>query len=516
MILPKLADRACGLLAHPTSLPGPHGCGDLGASARAWLDFLVKGGQRWWQMLPIGPVGYGNSPYSAQSAFAGSALLLALEPLVEAGWLGPRALDPASALPPERVDYQATERFREGCLREAFAVFAGRGAADARWSAFSKFEDEACSWLDGFALFRAIKRAQGDVAWTQWPAPLRDREPAALAEASRALGLDARFERFTQWLFFEQWRALRAECASRDIGLIGDVPIFVAHDSADVWQNRELFHLSADGNPTVIAGVPPDYFSKTGQRWGNPLYRWAQMKKTGYRWWIDRMRTTLERFDAVRLDHFIGFTRYWEIPASEPTAVKGRWVKGPGSDFFAALARECGDLPLIAEDLGVVTPSVKRLRDQFRLPGIKVLQFAFGTDPQAPDFLPHNYRRRAVVYTGTHDNDTTMGWFNEPGGGESTRSAAQTEKERVTAMRYLGSTDARRVHWDMIRAVYASVARTAMVPLQDALGLGAEARMNHPGTVARNWEWRAEASALSPELAAQLAELAKTFERSAA
>ncbi|MGO9712740.1 MAG: 4-alpha-glucanotransferase [Polyangiaceae bacterium] len=515
MSAPKLGERTSGLLVHPTSLAGPHGCGDIGASSLRWLDFMRVSGHRWWQMLPVGPVGYGNSPYSAQSAFAGSALLLALEPLVEAGWLETRALDARASLPAERVDYAATERFRETCLRTAFSAFVSRGARDPRWKAFVAFEECERGWLDGFALFRAIKRAHDRVAWTSWPAALRDRKGPELDRAARGLADDVRFEKMTQWLFFEQWRTLRAECASRHIGLIGDVPIFVAHDSADVWQERELFHLDALGAPTVIAGVPPDYFSATGQRWGNPHYRWPRLKKTGYRWWLDRMQTTLARFDAVRIDHFIGFTRYWEIPASEPTAVKGRWVRGPGADFFRALAKEIGELPLIAEDLGVVTPRVKRLRDHFKLPGIKVLQFAFGTDPQAPGFLPHNYRRRAVVYTGTHDNDTTVGWFSEVGGGASTRSAAQTERERQTVMHYLGSdsSDGSEIHWDMIRAAYASVARTAIVPLQDALGLGTRARMNHPGTVEGNWEWRVDDGALTVELAVRLADLARTYGR---
>jgi 4-alpha-glucanotransferase len=513
MSLPRLGLRSSGLLVHPTSLPGPHGSGDLGVSARRWLDFVRASGHRWWQMLPVGPTGYGNSPYSAQSAFAGSALLLALEPLVEAGWLDERALAGGGELPPGRVDYPATARFREECLRAALGVLADLGPRDPRWAAFLAFEEAEREWLDGFALYRAIKRAHGHVAWTSWPAELRDREGGALGRAARDLASDVRFEKLTQWLFSVQWRALREECSERGIGLTGDLPIFVAHDSADVWQERELFHLDAEGSPTIVAGVPPDYFSATGQRWGNPHYRWRALKKTGYRWWLDRMRMTLARFDAVRIDHFIGFTRYWAIPATEPTAVKGRWMRGPGADFFDALERETGSLPLIAEDLGVVTPRVKRLRDQFELPGIKVLQFAFGTDPQAPGFLPHNYRRRAVVYTGTHDNDTTVGWFNEVGGGASMRSTAQTEVERATALRYLGAKDGREIHWEMIRTAYASVARTAIVPLQDALGLGTEARMNHPGTVEGNWEWRVDEGALTPELAARLAGVARTYAR---
>jgi len=511
--LPTLGDRACGVLAHMTSLSGPHGCGDLGDSSRAMLDFLASSDQQWWQMLPVGPTGYGNSPYSAQSAFAGSELLVALEPLVAAGWLDVRALDEAKTLPRGRVDYGATSRFREKCLRAAFATFYARNHRDPKWEASVAFVDQSRAWLDGFALFRALKRVHGGVAWTDWPAPLRDRDRTALATAVRDLRDEIAFEKFVQWLFSDQWGAFREACASRGVGLIGDVPIFVAHDSADVWTHRELFHLGDDGQPTVVAGVPPDYFSRTGQRWGNPLYRWTRAKKSGYRWWIDRMKATLSRFDAVRLDHFIGFQRYWEIPASEPTAVKGRWMKGPGADFFEAVRESIGALPLIAEDLGAVTPRVLALRDQFHLPGIKVLQFAFGTDASSPDFLPHNYTRSAVVYTGTHDNDTTRGWFDDPGGASGTRSPEQTEKERRTAMRYLGVDSGREIHWSMIRAAYASVATTAIVPLQDALGLGTDARMNHPGTASNNWEWRIEGTALTRDVGARLADLARTYDR---
>ncbi len=513
MNVPTLGDRACGVLVHLTSLAGPHGCGDLGDSARAMIEFLASSDQRWWQMLPVGPLGYGNSPYSAQSAFAGSDLLIALAPLVSAGWLDARALDAAETLPRGRIDYQATARFRETCLRAAFATFYARNHRDPQWEACVAFAGDARAWLDGFALFRALKRVHGGVAWTDWPAPLRDRDRAALGAAVRDLRDEIAFEKFVQWVFHEQWRSFRAACASRGLGLIGDVPIFVAHDSADVWANRELFHLADDGRPTLVAGVPPDYFSRTGQRWGNPLYRWTHAKKTGFRWWIDRLKTTLDRFDAVRLDHFIGFQRYWEIPASEPTAVKGRWMKGPGAPFFEAVREAVGALPLIAEDLGAVTPRVLALRDRFHLPGIKVLQFAFGTDASAPSFLPHNYTRRAVVYTGTHDNDTTRGWFEDPGGASGTRSPEQTEKERRTAMHYLGVENGREIHWSMIRAAYASVATTAIVPLQDVLGLGTEARMNHPGTASGNWEWRVAEGALTRDVGARLADLARTYDR---
>jgi len=507
---PRLGERSAGILVHPTSLPGPHGCGDIGATARAWIDFSASAAQSWWQMLPVGPLGYGNSPYSAQSAFAGNPLLVALDPLVERGWIDARMLGTAS-LPRARVDYPATHLFRMSCLREAAARFFARRDRDERRS-FDAFVERERAWLDGFALFRAIKRAHDDVEWTRWPAPLRDRNADALARASHDLADEIAFEKLVQWIFDEQWRTLRAHAAARDVGLVGDVPIVVAHDSADVWEHRELFFLDDEGAPTYVAGVPPDYFSRTGQRWGNPLYRWRTLKRSGYDWWVRRMRSTLTRFDVARLDHFIGFQRYWRIPAREPNAVNGKWMKGPGADLFSVLERELGGLPLIAEDLGAITPSVKRLRDRLGLPGIRVLQFAFGTDPSAPDFLPHNHPRRAVVYTGTHDNDTTLGWFHDRGG-EGARSPEQTEIERRAAMRYLGVRDAHEIHWDMIRAAYASVARTAIVPLQDVLGLGSEARMNHPGTLAGNWEWRFAASDLTPAIAERLADLARTYGR---
>jgi 4-alpha-glucanotransferase len=472
------------------------------------VDFLGRAGQRWWQTLPVGPVGYGNSPYSALSAFAGSALLIDLDDLVGLGLLSPRDLAEVR-LPRDRVNYAATRVFRERHLRAAHRQLGRKRRLRA---AIAAFAEENRAWLDDFCLYRALKRAHDERAWIEWEPEVRDRRPAALERARGALAEDLDFVAFEQWLFDRQWRALREHTRSRGVGLIGDVPIFVAHDSSDVWAHRDLFHLDAEGNPTVIAGVPPDYFSRTGQRWGNPLYRWPKLRRSGYAWWIARFRQTLHRFDAVRLDHFIGFTRAWEIPADEPTALNGRWVPGPGAHFFRAVGRAVGGLPLIAEDLGAVTPEVTALRDQFGMPGIRILQFAFGNDPQAPTFKPHHYPRHAVVYTGTHDNDTAMGWFREPGGPASTRSPEQVEVEREFALRYLGS-DGKAFHRDMIRALYASVADLAMVPLQDVLGLGNEARMNLPGTVQGNWEWRFRESVLTDELAEWLALLGRTYDR---
>jgi 4-alpha-glucanotransferase len=509
MSAPNLRRRASGVLLHPTSLPGPHGSGDLGGQARRFVDFLAAAAQGWWQMLPVGPPGYGESPYSAESAFAGSPMLVSLEDLADEGWLarGASLPDPRSA--DGQIDHQAAAAHRSQWLRAAFEAFEPQAHADRRFVAFC--EDNA-SWLEDFALFRALKGAHGGVQWTLWEAGVRTREPRAL-DAARTLHARAiAFERFVQFAFDVQWRALRTYASERGVGLIGDLPIFVAHDSADVWQNPDAFFLDGDGEPTVVAGCPPDYFSATGQRWGNPLYRWRRLAKTGYRWWIDRLRTILQRFDVVRLDHFIGFQRYWAIPASEPTAVRGRWMKGPGADFFDAVKAALGDLPLIAEDLGETTPAVYALRDRYRFPGIKILQFAFGDDPAARTFLPHGYPRRAVVYTGTHDNDTTVGWFRGAGGKDSTRTVAQAQTERQATLRYLG-TSGEQIHWDMIRLALASVARLAVVPMQDLLGLGSEARMNRPGQATGNWAWRFRDDALAPELAARLALLTHTFGR---
>jgi 4-alpha-glucanotransferase len=460
-----------------------------------FADFLTAAGQGYWQMLPVGPTGYGNSPYSALSAFAGNPALVSVDHLVEEGLIA------------------ADERHlgRDELMRRAHGRFrAAGGEASPAYEAFCARERE---WLDEYALYRVLKRAHGEVQWTRWAPEYRDRRPAALAAARERLADDCAAVRFEQFRFDEDWNRLRQECAARGIALVGDIPIFVAHDSADVWQHRELFRLDAAGEPEVVAGVPPDYFSATGQRWGNPLYRWKRLRRTGYHWWIERLRSTLSRFDLVRLDHFIGFQRYWEIPAGEPDAVKGRWMKGPGAHFLRHARRALGRLPFIAEDLGAVTPAVTALRRRFGLPGLRILQFAFGTDPQGPSFLPHNYERRTVAYTGTHDNDTTVGWFHDPGGPGSPRSAAQAEAERQATLRYLGADDDQAIEWRMIRALYQSVAALVVVPLQDVLGLGSEARMNRPGLAHGNWTWRLEEASLTPALAARLRGLAETYER---
>ena len=501
-----LSERASGVLLHPTSLPGPHGSGDLGLEARAFARWLRGAGQRWWQMLPVGPLGHGNSPYSAHSAFAGNPLLVSLGRLVEDGLLRPRDLADAPGFPEGRVDHAAVRAFRGRYLWKAFAAFGNRARDGGGFDAFCASNS---AWLDDFALYMAIKRSSGGKAWTEWEPGLRLRDSAALDRARQALRAEVEEQRFEQFLFDVEWRSLKEECRELGIGLIGDLPIFIAHDSADVWAHRELFHLDPQGNPTVVAGVPPDFFSKTGQRWGNPLYDWEAAERTGFAWWLQRFSQTFARFDAVRLDHFIGFTRYWEVPAGEPTAENGRWRPAPGAKLFEAL----GPARLIAEDLGEVTPEVTALRDRFGLPGMKVLQFAFGADPQAATFLPYNYERNSVAYTGTHDNDTTAAWFHECGSPQ--RSPEQCEKERQNALAYLGVEDGgAEIHWHVIRAVWSSVANLAIAPVQDLLGLGSEARMNLPGTVEGNWEWRLGALP-GPAVMERLLAMTRIYGRSA-
>jgi 4-alpha-glucanotransferase len=509
---PLLSARSSGVLLHPTSLPGPFGSGDLGREAAVFVDFLAAAEQRWWQMLPVGPPGYGDSPYSASSAFAGSPLLIDLEALAHSGLLRPHELDVAEPFSVDSVDFARSRAFREDRLARAFAAFSRRRDPESI-QAFDAFVAESHAWLEDWALFRALKRAHGDVAWTEWPRPLKDRDPEALAVASERYADAIDLARFEQHVFALQWRELRALAASRGVALMGDLPIFVAHDSADVWQRRDLFQLDAAGMPTVVAGVPPDYFSAAGQRWGNPLYRWDRLRKEGYAWWIARLRSALERFDAVRLDHFIGFVRAYAIPASSPNAKVGTWQPGPGAELFDAARAALGPLALVAEDLGVVTPEVIALRERFGFPGLRVLQFAFGNDPQASTFLPESYPRETVVYTGTHDNDTTAGWFHDPGGRDSERSLEQITREQAAALAYVGG-DGTEIHWDMIAAAIASAANLSIIPAQDLLGLRSDARMNRPGTTGGNWGFRLRPEELDEHVAERLRGLTRFHGRS--
>ena len=494
--------RSSGILLHPTSLPVSFGIGDFGAEARAFVDFLAAGGQSLWQVLPLGPTGYGHSPYQSLSAFAGNTLLIDPRQFVADGLLAGADLVP----PPfsaEGVDFEAVREFKERLLGLAFENFK-RDPPNNLLAEFEEFCHSSAWWLDDYALFRALKRANGGSAWASWDRELAERQPAALENARAQLQDLIVAQKFFQFCFFRQWSELRDYCRARGVRIIGDLPIFVAHDSADVWAHREYFKLDDRGNPTAVAGVPPDYFSETGQLWGNPLYDWNRLRANGFKWWIDRVSFAFSQFDLLRIDHFRGFAACWEIPAGEPTAQNGQWIPAPGRELFVALTEALGDLPIIAENLGVITPDVESLRSEFGFPGMRVLQFAFGSDA-ANVHLPHNYTREVVAYTGTHDNDTTAGWFTSLG-------QAETNPEREFCLKYLNSSD-QEIHWDFIRAALASVADTAIIPLQDVLGLGNEARMNLPASQSGNWAWRYRHEELTDEIADRLKQLTALYGR---
>lgn len=487
--------RSSGILMHPTSLPGQWGVGDLGAAAYQFVDFLVAAGQRYWQILPLMPIGLGNSPYQSPSSFAGNPLLISPDRLLDAGLLEQSDLydehgAPLHEFPADRVDYPNVIAWKAALLERAFKHYLANPAPVQE--AFARFRTEHSAWLDDFALFMAIREHLGGAPLNEWPPDVRKRRAATLQKLRKDLAPRIEFYAFTQYLFFEQWYALRRYANQHGVQIIGDAPIFVAYDSADVWANPDIFFLDKNGLPTVVAGVPPDYFSEDGQLWGNPLYRWDRLAKQNYAWWVTRVRHTLSMVDLLRLDHFRGFEAYWEIQAGAETAREGAWMPGPGAAFLETLERELGSLPLIAEDLGVITPEVRALRDQFELPGMLILQFAFGDDAANP-YLPHNYRPNNIVYTGTHDNNTTVGWFNELG---------EDDRERIRS--YLGHA-ANDIAWDLIRVGYASIADVVVVPLQDVLRLGSEARQNIPGTTGgANWAWRYPAPDFDPALASGL------------
>lgn len=505
MTSPTLGDRRrSGVLLHPTSLPGPHGIGDLGRGAHAFADFLASAGQGVWQVLPLVPTGYGDSPYQGLGAIGGNPLLVALEPLVEEGLLDGADLAGAG-FPAGAVSFERVIPWKQALLARAARRFEAR-AAPARRRAFEEFR-HASAGLERLALFLALKARAGGQPWWRWPAPLAACEPGAVATAARELSAEVAEQAFAQFLFAEQWGALRAHCRERGVLLVGDLPIYVALDSADVWSRRELFALGPDGMPTAVAGVPPDYFSADGQLWGNPLYRWDVMARDGFAFFVDRIRAGLAQVDALRLDHFRGFEAYWAIPAGATSAREGEWRPGPGAPFFELLRLALGEpLPLIAENLGVITPAVEGLRRKFGMPGMAILQFAFGTDPQAPTFLPHSYERDLVAYSGTHDNDTLLGWWASDGG-DSTRTPEDVRKEKARALEYL-KVDGREMNWALVEALMASAADTVIFPLQDLLGLGSEARMNRPSTASGNWRWRFGDGDLTPALARRAGELA--------
>ncbi|MGA3105636.1 MAG: 4-alpha-glucanotransferase [Terriglobales bacterium] len=504
--------RCSGILLHFTSLPGRFGIGDFGPCAYEFADFLHAAGQKLWQVLPLNPTGYADSPYQCFSAFAGNPMLLSLERLRDQGLLHESDLARAPKFPDGSIDYGPVIEFKMSALRRAAENFFANASHSDR-PAFDQFCANSRAWLDDYALFMACKDAHAGVMWTLWDPPIRQRTPQALGEWSAKLATEIRAYKFWQFQFFQQWEKLKSYCQQRNIRLMGDVPIYVAHDSADVWSHPELFYLDEMGRPTVVSGVPPDYFSATGQLWGNPIYRWDLLAANGYKWWIDRFRASLSLFDMVRLDHFRGFESYWEVPGAEKTAVNGRWVQGPGENFLSALQNAFGPLPIVAENLGVITPSVENLRHQFGLPGMSLLQFAFGNDPQGPSFRPHSYSRDLAAYTGGHDNDTTIGWWNSSGAGDSTRSPEDVRKEHDFARAYLNFQDDSEINWVMIRAVLASVANVAVVPMQDVLGLGTEARMNLPGTVSENWKWRYRPGALTADLSTRLRTLVSLYDR---
>ena len=488
--------RSSGILLHPTSLPSPFGIGDLGPEAYKFVDFLSAAGQTLWQVLPLGPTGYGDSPYASYSAFAGNTLLISPERLVDEGLLDHDDLEEQPVGP---VDYGKAHELKEDLLHRAYHSF--RENAELR-SDFETFSRQQSQWLDKYAQFRVLKDKHGGAAWTEWEATLASETDAPAIEA----------QKFYQFLFFRQWAGVRKYAHERGIRIIGDFPIYVAHDSADVWTNPEQFKLDSSGKPIVVAGVPPDYFSATGQLWGNPLYDWEQMRATGFKWWIERVRAVFALVDIARVDHFRGFAACWEIPGGDKTAERGRWVETPGRELFKSIRAALGELPIIAEDLGVITDDVIALREELGFPGMRVLQFGFGGDPKKSVDLPHNYVRNVVAYTGTHDNDTSAGWFNSVPGEGSMRTGQQIEEQRQFCLSYL-NTNGAEIQWDFIRAVWASVADRAIAPLQDVLGLGSEARMNLPNSNQGNWIWRYAQGELTAGLGQRLRELNHLYGR---
>jgi 4-alpha-glucanotransferase len=499
--------RRSGILLHPTSLPGPYGIGSLGREALAFVDFLEASEQCIWQVLPLGPTGYGDSPYQSFSSFAGNPLLIDLEELEREGFLTREHLRSAPEFPGQQIDYGSVFAFKRDILKSAHSHWKRQGDS-ATQQAFDSFCERERPWLEDFSLFMALKRnfeAEGLTgAWSSWPAELIRRKPEALERWRRTVADEIEQQKFQQFLFFRQWDTVKRYAADRGIRVIGDLPIYVAYDSADAWSNQELFYFDKKGSPTFVSGVPPDYFSDTGQLWGNPLYNWKLHKETAYSWWIERIRASLRLVDSLRLDHFRGFEAYWEVPAGEPTAVKGRWVKGPAEDFFTALKQafkqDFDDLPLIAEDLGVITPPVEKIRDRFGFPGMKVLQFAFDEDADN-EYLPHNYLPNCVVYTGTHDNDTTLGWYQR-----------ESEAAQDQVRRYIGR-DGHDIVWDLIRLAFSSAADTAVIPLQDAMKLGSVARMNVPSRSGGNWQWRFTKDMITEEIIGRLRELSRLYGR---
>jgi 4-alpha-glucanotransferase len=493
--------RASGILLHPTSFPSRFGIGDLGKSAYEFIDFLVAAKQSYWQILPLGPTGFGNSPYMCFSAMAGNPLLISLEKLYHNGFLTGEDLLKAPDFPANQVDFQQVVATKIPLLEKACESF--KTSANAvQQKDFARFCESKADWLDNYALFMALLDAHQGASWHTWEEDIAKRKPEAVEKWRSQLSNPIFFHKYVQFEFFQQWQELKTYANEKRIEIIGDIPIYVAHNSADVWAYPEIFRLDEEtGEPALMAGVPPDYFSETGQLWGNPVYDWEQLEADNFGWWVQRFKSILDLVDLIRIDHFRGFEAYWIVPQGETTAMNGTWLKGPGADFFEAIRHQLGRLPIIAEDLGVITPEVEALRDRFEFPGMKILQFAFGGGAGNP-YLPFNYTRNSIVYSGTHDNDTTVGWFEQLSDGE-----------KQTFIDYLGGISADGVHWDLIRLAYSSISNMAIIPVQDLLGLGTQARMNFPGTATGNWEWRYDSGDLQPQISDRLQNLGAVFGR---
>jgi 4-alpha-glucanotransferase len=496
-----LFPRSSGVLVHPTSFPGRYGIGDLGSEAYQFIDFLADSAQQFWQILPVGPTGVGNSPYLCYSAMAGNPVLISPEQLHMKGLLADEDLAVLPEFPTEEVDFGRVLPMKKALLLKACANFK-TSASSEQQEQFAQFCQHQASWLDDYALFMALHDAFGNTSWNQWEPDIAKREPKAVEEWQQRLSDPIYYQKYLQFEFFRQWSWLKQYANGRNIRIIGDIPFYVAHDSADVWAHREIFALDEETNePALMAGVPPDYFSETGQLWGNPVYKWEKIQKNNFRWWLQRIEMMFEYVDVLRIDHFRGFSAYWEVPGSETTAMNGRWVEAPGVEFFQILKDDLGKLPIIAEDLGIITPDVEELRDRFEFPGMKILHFAFGGGPDNP-YLPFNLERNCLIYTGTHDNNTTIGWFEQI-----------PDYERENAVRYLGGVSPEGINWDLIRLALSSVASLSMIPLQDFLGLGTEAQMNRPSKPEGNWKWRFRPDALSQELRDRIRTLTYTYGR---
>jgi 4-alpha-glucanotransferase len=494
--------RASGVLLHPTSLPSRFGIGDLGENAYRFVDFLANSDQQIWQILPIGPTGYGNSPYLSYSALAGNPLLISPSILQQQDLLTWEDLQNLPDLPLDQVDFEGVISLKMPLLRKASDRFKAIASNEAK-AKFQSFCNRQNDWLSDYALFMALKDAHQGDAWNQWPADISVRQPQAMAEWTAKLADDIFWHKFVQYQFFCQWQNLKQYASEKGIQLFGDIPIYVAHDSVDVWAHRNIFQLDPDtGEAALMAGVPPDYFSETGQLWGNPVYNWQELEKTDFKWWMRRVEAILEYVDIIRIDHFRGFQAYWAVPQGETTAMNGTWLDAPGDEFFQRLEKQLGKLPIVAEDLGVITPEVEALRDKFSFPGMKILQFAFDSD-RANSFLPYNYtERNCIVYTGTHDNDTTVGWFDE-----------RSPEAKALVTDYLGCVGNDGIHWAMIRLALGSVGNTAVLPFQDILGLGTDAKMNTPSQPTGNWGWRCRAEAFNDELSDRLKYLTHLYGR---